>query len=93
MMSLWNEGETDMAQVIVRNIEETVKQGLKHRASRHGRSMEEEIREILRNAVREVDRPPVKLGSRIASRFSDHGLDAELPELRGTEARAADFDE
>ena len=82
-----------MAQFIVRNIEETVKQGLKHRASRHGRSMEEEVREILRNAVRNADKPPVKLGSRIAARFTEQGLDVELAELRGTVARAADFDE
>lgn len=82
-----------MAQVVVRNIEETVKQGLKHLASRHGRSMEEEVREILRNAVREVDRPPVKLGSRIASRFAAGGLDGEVSEFRGSAARGADFDE
>ena len=81
-----------MAQVVVRNIEEAVKLGLKHRASRHGRSMEEEIREILRNAVREADRPPVRLGSRMASRFAEQGLDIELPELRGATAREADFE-
>ncbi len=82
-----------MAQMIVRDIEDSVKQSLKRRAARHGRSMEEEAREILRRAAREEERPPVKLGSRIAARFSGNGLDVELPELHGTEARPASFDE
>jgi plasmid stability protein len=82
-----------MAQVIVRNLEETVKQGLKYRASRHGRSMDEEVREILRNAVRESAQPPVRLGSRIASRFADVGLGDEFPEFHGTSAHPADFGE
>ena len=82
-----------MAQVIVRELEEVVKQGLKRRAARHGRSMEEEIREILRNAAREERGSPARLGSRIAARFSGKGLDAELIELRGTEARPADLEE
>jgi plasmid stability protein len=44
-----------MAQFVVRNIEREVKSRLKRRAARHGRSMEEEVREILRNAVNEQD--------------------------------------
>jgi plasmid stability protein len=82
-----------MAQVIVRELEEVVKQGLKRRAARHGRSMEEEVREILRNAVREDQAPPARLGSRIAGRFRGNGLDSELPELRGNEAHLASFGE
>ena len=82
-----------MAQLIVRELEEVVKQGLKRRAVRHGRSMEEEIREILRNAAREEQGSPTRLGSRIAARFRDTGLDTDLPELRGTEASAANFAE
>lgn len=82
-----------MAQLIVRDIEESVKQDLKRRAARHGRSMEEEVREILRRAVREEEAPPIRLGSRIAARFRDKGLDVELPEMHGTEAQAAHFEE
>jgi plasmid stability protein len=37
-----------VAQVIVRNLEDAVKRKLERRAVRHGRSMEEEIRDILR---------------------------------------------
>jgi antitoxin FitA len=41
-----------MAQLIVRNIENEVKARLQRRAKRHGRSMEEEVREILRDATK-----------------------------------------
>ncbi len=81
-----------MAQFVVRDIEEDVKARLKRRAARHGRSMEEEIRHILRNAAKESSRPIAKLGSRIAARFSGNGLIVDLPELRGQMPRAADLD-
>lgn len=72
-----------MAQIIVRNIEAEVKSRLQRRAKRHHRSMEEEVREILGNAVREEDATEGGLGSAIASLFTNIGLDAEIPELRG----------
>lgn len=81
-----------MAQFVVRNLEEDVKARLKRRAERHGRSMEEEIRHILRNAAREENRPVSRLGSRIAARFKRTGLTADLPELRGQSVRSADFE-
>ncbi len=80
-----------MAQFIVRNLEDGVKACLKHRAERHGRSMEEEVRHILRNATKDVMRPLPKLGSRIAARFSKAGFTADLPELHGQPARSVDF--
>jgi plasmid stability protein len=43
--------------------------------------MEEEARDILRNAVKRENRPPPNLGSRIAARFSKTGLTKDLPEL------------
>ena len=46
-----------MAQVIVRNLEDAVKRKLQRRAARHGRSMEEEIRDILRDAVKDDGKP------------------------------------
>lgn len=72
-----------MAQVIVRNIDEDVKAGLKQRASQHGWSMEEEVRQILRRAVNEKTETRTKLGSRIAARFAGAGLDEPLTELHG----------
>jgi plasmid stability protein len=80
-----------MAQVIVRDIDEDVKARLKRLAERHGRSMEEEIRHILRNAAKASGRPVKKIGSRIAARFGGKGLTSDLPELRGQHARPADL--
>lgn len=72
-----------MAQVIVRNVDDDIKAGLKRRAIQHGWSMEEEVRQILRRAVSEEVQIRTKLGSRIAARFAGAGLDEPLPELRG----------
>ena len=62
---------------------------LRRRARRHGRSTEEEAREILRNAVRDEGGEPKALGSRLAARFAGVGLTEEIPELRGQPARPA----
>lgn len=80
-----------MAQFIVRDLEDEVKARLKNRAARHGRSMEEEVRDILRNAVKEQNQGVTKLGSRIAARFAKVGLSTDLPELRGQLPRSAEF--
>jgi plasmid stability protein len=80
-----------MAQFVVRHLEEEVKARLKRRAERHGRSMEEEIRQILRNAARQSNKALPKLGTRIAARFGKAGLTEDLPELRGLPVKPADF--
>jgi len=80
-----------VAQFIVRHLEDDVKARLKRRAQRHGRSMEEEARHILRNALKEENRRVPKLGSRIAARFGRAGLAADLPELHGQAPRPTDF--
>lgn len=67
----------------MRNLEEDIKDRLKRRAARHGYSMEEEARQILRNALKDEDMVAVRLGSRIAARFVRIGLDEDLPEQRG----------
>jgi len=78
-----------MAQLVVRRLEEDVKARLKRRATRHGRSLEAEVREILRNASNEESLPVVRLGSRIAARFRRVGLTEDLPPLWGQRARPA----
>jgi plasmid stability protein len=80
-----------MAQFIVRDLEDDVKSRLKRRAERHGRSMEEEVRSILRNAVKEENRPLPDLGTRIAARFAGIGLSDDLPELHRQAPRPAAF--
>jgi plasmid stability protein len=85
-------GEVRMAQLVVRNIEEEVKVRLRRRARHHGRSMEEEARDILRDAVRKDDRSAGGLGSEIAALFSVTGLDGDIAELRGHKVKPAVFD-
>ncbi len=78
-----------MAQILVRNLEESVKRGLRARAKFNKRSLEAEAREILRAAanVRSDDRPP-QFGSatwfweRCGHRLEDAG-EVEFEELRG----------
>ena len=82
-----------MAQFIVRNLEESVKVGLKRRAEIHGRSMEAEVRDILRAAVAGTNEGTRSLGSEISKRFARIGLDQPIPELRGQEARPAVLEE
>ncbi|MEO9191912.1 MAG: plasmid stabilization protein [Acetobacteraceae bacterium] len=83
-----------MAQLLVRHLEPGVKERLRERAARRGRSMEEEVRDILRVAAAQDDAPPSSgLGTRISQRFAGLGLTQDLPELRGEAARAADLDD
>ncbi|WP_082168646.1 FitA-like ribbon-helix-helix domain-containing protein [Mycolicibacterium chlorophenolicum] len=77
----------------LRQLEDDTKAKLKRLARQHGRSTEEEAREILRNAVRNVDDRPARLGSRIAARFKGVGLTEDIPELRGQPVQPAQFTE
>jgi antitoxin FitA len=72
-----------MAQLLVRNIEDSVVRELKLRAVRHGRSAEEEHREILRGALRQSG-PPASLKQLLAE-MPDVGEDRdfERPPDRG----------
>ena len=83
-----------MAQLIVRNIEDDVKEQLAQRARRHGRSMEEEVRHILRIAVHaDMKAPDTAFGTRLVNFFAEHGLDElDIEEMKGGEARPATFD-
>jgi len=78
-----------MAQLVVRHLDDAVKTKLQRRAKRHGRSTEEEVRDILRNAVKEDDSRRRPLGSRLVARFARLGLTTEIPELRGQAPRPA----
>jgi plasmid stability protein len=82
-----------MAQLVVRNLEDRVKAGLLRRAKRNGRSMEEEVRTILRKSVLAEGSASVPLGTRIWKRFERIGLARPIPALRGGKPRAALFDE
>ena len=73
-----------MAQLVVRRLDDDPEAKLQRRARRHGRSTEEEVREILRNAVRSEGGMRRPLGSRLAARFAGVGLRESIPELRGS---------
>lgn len=78
-----------MAQLLVLHLEDDVMVKLQQRARLHGRSTEEEAREILGKAVREEGGGRTPLGSRLAARFARVGLTEEIPELRGQPAPRA----
>jgi antitoxin FitA len=72
-----------MAQLLVRNLENSVKARLQRRARRNGRSMEEEVRGILRAAVhKDEQKSEFGLGTEISKIFAKHGLDSPIQELR-----------
>jgi antitoxin FitA len=72
-----------MAQLVVRNLEAGVKSRLQRRARRHGRSMEEEVRDILRDAAKEEDAARGGLGTEIVRLFRKVPMPTEIQELRG----------
>lgn len=81
-----------MAQVVCCRIEEELQAQLEKRALTHGWSLEEEVRQILSQALTGQGQSKVGLGTRIASRFAGTGLDGEIPELREYAAESMDFD-
>ena len=80
-----------MATIMIRNLDEVTKANLRLQAARHGLSMEEEARRILRGAVN-ATAPGEGLGTRLQRRFgalggveleSVHLPDRALPDFSG----------
>jgi plasmid stability protein len=68
-----------MASITVRNLEPELKEGLRVRAARHGRSMEDEARRILRDAIAEPEAEG-HLVDVFAELFGpEHGVELDLP--------------
>jgi len=68
-----------MASITIRNLEDDVKRRLRIRAAEHGRSMEEEAREILRQVVGQ-ERPAHNLAAAIRARIAPlGGVELDLP--------------
>jgi plasmid stability protein len=83
-----------MAQLVVRNLEARVKARLQRRARRNGRSMEEEVRDILRSAAKDDTKTPMGgLGTELAALFPKSGPDFQIEELRGFEVEPPTFEE
>lgn len=64
-----------MSSITVRNLDEAVKNSLRLRAARHGWSMEQEVRQILQQAVAPEQVEGISFAERINNRFK--GLNAE----------------
>lgn len=82
-----------MATLTIRNLDERTKAQLRIQAARHGHSMEEEARSILRSAI-EAAHPAAHhegLGSRIQAHFAQlGGAELDLPP-RASAPMPADF--
>ena len=69
-----------MASITIRNLDDALKQQLRVRGAEHGRSMEEEAREILREVVGNGT-PPRDLAAAIRKRVAARGgVDLDIPE-------------
>ncbi len=69
-----------MATMTIRNFDDNLKQRLRIRAARHGRSMEDEARDILRNTLSTDTARRVSLVASIRSRIEPLGcVELELP--------------
>lgn len=74
-----------MGSITIRNLDDDVKRRLRVRAAEHGRSMEEEAREILRQVVTRPT-PLRDLGQSIHARFTEVG-GIDLPQPKRSEMR------
>jgi antitoxin FitA len=81
-----------MAQLIVRNLDDSVKRKLQRRAARNGRSMEEEVRDILRDAVKDEGHRRGGFGTEAVKLFRGIGLEKPIPELRGYPVKPVKFE-
>ena len=69
-----------MASLTIRNLDPQTKRRLRVRAAHHNRSMEEEVRNILRAALAEQESSPVDLAAAIHKRFQPlGGVELQLP--------------
>lgn len=62
-----------MASMTIRNLDDSLKQRLRLRAAAHGRSMEDEARDILRVALSTSERQPGNLAAAIRARIASTG--------------------
>jgi antitoxin FitA len=75
-----------MSVMTIRNIDDAIKARLRVRAAMHGRSMEDEARDILRSALSTELPRPRSLGQAIHERFAALG-GVDLPESPREPAR------
>lgn len=69
-----------MASITIRNLDDTLKSRLRIQAAVHGRSMEDEARDILRSALSQEPMRKGSLAAAIRARFAPLG-GVELPAM------------
>ena len=69
-----------MATIMVRNLDESLRQRLRLRAAQHGHSLEEEIHDILRAALGQEKAPVRNLGTALHELFKPFGgVELDIP--------------
>ena len=81
-----------MASITIRNLDESLKSRLRVQAAIHGRSMEDEVRDILRTVLNQENQGPKKLGSAINALFKTAGGFDMPPSLRDPVREPPSFD-
>ena len=69
-----------MASITIRGLDDALKARLRVRAAEHGRSMEDEARDILRTTLAKEAQPPRNLAEAIRRRFAPLG-GVDLPDV------------
>ena len=81
-----------MTSLTIRNVDDATKQRLRVRAARHGVSMEEEVRRILKEVLRPAE-APTGLGRRLRDRFAGLGAEEFVVPKRHAPRHALQWDE
>ena len=86
-----------MSTLTIRNLEPSIKDKLRIAAATHGRSMEEEVRTILRNVLAQPAATAATMGGmgeRMRARFAAlDSVELELPSRTGNPPRYATFED
>jgi plasmid stability protein len=67
--------------ITIRNLDDSLKSRLRIQAAVHGRSMEDEARDILRSSLNQEPQEPKNIGTAINALFKPFG-GLELPEVQ-----------
>ena len=81
-----------MSSITVRNLDESVKNSLRVRAARHGWSMEQEVRQILRQTVAPEHAEQISFAERVNRRFASLKVGSLPIPARQTARTPPEFD-
>ena len=81
-----------MSSITIRNLDESVKTGLRLRAARHGCSMEQEVRQILQQTVAPEQSKEINFAERLNRRFAGIHIDSLPYPPRKPSRKPPEFD-